>query len=341
VLFRSSVLAITAILNRIGYLAIALVPLLPLVYRADAIVVCVALLSIPGAIANVAFTTMFGHAVKPEKRARVVSIRNVWIGITSTTSALIGGAFLDAVQFPINYQVLFALAFAASMMSAYYLTRIRLPTRELVTPAGASNAPRGVRSFIGILRASRRFTRFTLVSFIFHWGLFFPGPLYSIFWVRNLHATEGWVGLFNMIGSATTIVFYPIWGRIAARRGNQPLMFLSALGLVTYPLLTALAPSPEWILLPAFLGGVFTPAFGLSFFNGLLEVCPEQNRAGYIAAYNTLISIAAFAGPLISTSLTAVFGIHAMLIVGGGLRLAGALLIWQQRVLVKKTVTAR
>lgn len=197
----------------------------------------------------------------------------------------------------------------------------------------APRAPRRVSEFLGMFRASRQYARFTFVSFIFHWGLFFPVPLYSIYWVRNLRATEGWVGLFNMIGSATTILFYPVWGRIAARRGNQPLLFASTLGLAVYPFLTAWAPSPEWIILPSLLGGIFVPAFGLAFFNGLLEVCPEWNRASHIAAYNTLINIAAFLGPLMATSLTAVCDIRVLLFVGGGLRLVGALLIGWWRVL--------
>lgn len=334
-----SVLVISALLNRVGYLAIALVPFFLATYRADAIVALVAILTIPGAVANVAFTTMFGRAVKPEHRARVVSIRNVWIGITSTTVALIGGKFLDWIVFPINYQVLFAVAFAGSLMSAYYLTRIRLPAET--APAPATTAPGGPRAFIEMLGASRSFTRFTLTLFVLHWGLFFAVPLYSIYWVRDLHATDGWIGLISMVGSATTIVFYPLWGRLAARRGNRPVLILSAVGLAAYPFFTALAPSVEWILGVSFLGGVFTSGFGLASFNGLLEVCPETRRASYIAAYNTLINITAFVSPLISTSLTSLLGIQPLLMIGAALRLLGSFLIWQQPVLTKRPTPAR
>jgi MFS family permease len=331
-----SVLLITGTLNRAGYLAIALLPFFLAMQRADAVVALVALLTIPGAIANVAFTTMFGRAVKPEHRPRVVSIRNVWIGITSTTAALLGGKFLDLIQFPFNYQILFAFAFAASMLSIYYLARIHLPMTSETARARASELSGGIRGLIAMLHASRGYLRFTLTSFIFHWGLFFAVPLYSIYWVRYLHASDGWVGLINMVGSATTIVFYPLWGRLTARHGNRPVMVLTTAGLATYPFFTALAPTVEWILLVSFLGGVFSSGFALAFFNGLLEVCPEQHRPSYIGAYNTLINIAAFVSPLISTSLITLLGIQAMLMLGAGLRLIGAILIWQQRVLAKK-----
>lgn len=325
-----SVLVLTAILNRLGYLAIALVPFFFLTRAADAIVILVALLTMPGAIANVAFTTMFAQAVPPENRARVVAIRNVWIGIVSTITAFIGGKFLDLVLFPINYQILFALAFAGSMVSAYYLTRIRLPEQAMTPQSPAKESPRGVRPFLAMLRGSHKFVAFTVSSFIFHWGLFFPIPLYSIYWVRVLQASEGWVGVFSMVGSATTIIFFPLWGRLATQRGNLYAIVIAAIGLALYPLATALSPSVEWIILVSFIGGVFSSGFGLTFFNRLLEVSPEQHRASYIAAYNTLINVTAFVGPIISTVLLSFFTIHALLIVGATLRLLGAFLFWRQ-----------
>ncbi len=184
-----------------------------------------------------------------------------------------------------------------------------------------------------MLDASPGYTRFTLASFIFQWGLYFTVPLYSIFWVRTLHASDGWVGLINMVGSGTTILFYPLWGRLTARRGNRIAMILTTAGLAGYPFFMAIFPNLEWMLFVSFWGGVFSSGQALAFFNGLLEVCPEENRAARIAAYNSLANIAAFASPLISTALIDVFGISAMLFFGAALRLVGSYLIWQMGVL--------
>ena len=326
-----SILNLTAFLNRFGYLVIALVPFFLMTNRADAIVILVALLAIPGAMANVAFTTMFGKAVARENRAHVVAIRNVWVGITCTLAAFFGGKFLDLVLFPINYQILFGIAFAASLMSQYYLMRIRLPADAPAIAARVRSEPGGARNFVTMLRGNRKFTRFTFASFVFHWGLFFPAPLYSIYWVRVLQASDGWIGSFSMVASATTIVFYPLWGRFTARRGNHPAAVVATAGLALYPLITAFAPSVEWILFVSFLGGVFSSGFSLAFFNTLLEVCPEQNRASYIAVYNILVNVAVFVAPLLATSLTMIFGIHAMLLLGAALRALGALAFWLQR----------
>ena len=322
-----SVLNISAVVNRFGYFLIALVPFVFATNRADAVVGVYALFMMAGGVANIAFTTMFGQAVKPDKRAQVVSIRNVLIGITSTLAAFFGGRLLDQIIFPINYQILFVIGFAASMMSSYYLTRIRLP-ETVISQVRKTGTPRGAREFIAMLRGARAYSRFAFASFLFHWALFFAVPLYSIFWVRELHASDGWIGVFSMIGSATTIVFYPIWGRIAIRCGNRYVMALAAAGLAMYQLFTAIAPNVEWIMFVSFLGGVFTPGFGLAFFNGLLEVCPEENRASYIAGYSTLVNFAAFISPMIASSLTAVVDLHGLMFIGALLRFAGAVWIW-------------
>lgn len=330
------ILLITGALNRIGYLPIALVPGVLATGRAEAVVAIAALLAIPGGIANIAFTTMFARAVRPENRAHVVSVRNILLGVTSTAAAVVGGKLLDWIVFPINYQVLFTGAFAASMLSILYLSRIRLPKDRPARRTGTENVTVDVRGMLSMLSAGDSYTRFTWSTFVFQWGLFFTAPLYSIFWVRTLHASDGWVGLFSMVGSAVTVFFYPFWGRLTAREGNRRAMIATTAGLAAYPIMLALVPSIEWVLGVSFWGGIFSSGQALVFFNGLLEVCPEKHRATRIAIYNTLTNAAAFASPLISTALVDIFGIQSVLILGGGLRLLGSFLIWQQRVLMNR-----
>lgn len=320
-----SVLVTTAVLSRLGYLAIALSPFFFMAKRADVIVAIVGLMTVPTAVFNVAFTTMFGQAVKPHNRAQVVSIRNVWVGITSTAIAFIGGKFLDHVMFPTNYQILFAVGFAASMVSVYHLGRIRFPAELATVATRAVDSPSGVRDWVRMLSNSRPYVRFSFSSFLFHWGGFFAIPLYSIYWVRVLKATDGWIGLLSMVGSATTILFYPLWGRLTMRRGNACGVLLAALGLAVYPLATMLSPSVEWIILVQILGGATTSGYGLTFFNRLLEVSPEQHRPSYIAAYYALVNLAMFASPLLSTSLSAAVDIRVLLLAGAAMRFLGAL----------------
>ncbi len=155
-------------------------------------------------------------------------------------------------------------------------------------------------------------------------------PHYSIYWVRTLDATEGWVGLLNVMGTALTIVFCPLWGRLTTRGGNAHGVVLTEMGLSMYPVLTALAPTVEWIIPIQLVAGVTSSGNRISFFNRLLETSPEEHRPSYIAGYNTLINMAAFVSPFVATSMTSMLDIRILFIVGAALRLLGSLLFWRQ-----------
>ena len=73
----------------------------------------------------------------------------------------------------------------------------------------------------------------------------------------------------------------------------------------------------------AVVGGVASAGFGLSLFNRLLEVTPNERRPSFLAAYNVLINVAVFVAPMIGTALIDSIGIVNALLLGGLLRFAG------------------
>jgi len=317
-------------LQRIGYLFIALVPALFVAHRADVIVVLVGLLTVPLAVAAVSFTALFARTVSPPHRARVISIRNVWFGVAQTLAGLLGGRFLELIIFPVNFQILFALGYLASMVGMYELTRIRVPP---ATVAPSQRVKIAWREMYRVVATNRAFMRFAVTLFLFHWGLYFAAPLFTIYWVRNLGASDGWVGLFSTMTNATTIVFFFVWGALVTRWGNRRVLILTTCGLAVIPALTAFAATNEFVLLVAFLGGAISPGFSIVMFNGLLQVCPEENRATFVATFHMLVNIAVFAAPIIATLLTAMSSVPMLLLVAAALRLIGGVLIWRGRAL--------
>jgi len=179
--------------------------------------------------------------------------------------------------------------------------------------------------FRQLLRANSRFVRFTLASFIFHIGLFWPVPLYSIYWVKYLNATEGWIGLMLMIQSAANAISNYFWGRVATRRGNRPVLLICTAGLVLYPILTALSTTLTPLLLVAVSGGFFGAGVSLTFFNLMLETSPAERRPTFIAVYNSLLNLLNFVTPLLATALIEGIGIRTDLLIGGTFRLLGVI----------------
>jgi predicted MFS family arabinose efflux permease len=132
-----------------------------------------------------------------------------------------------------------------------------------------------------------------------------------------------------MAMSAVTVVAYFYWGRVISRKGNRFVLVTSSLGALLYPVLTGLSPRIEPLLLASVVGGIFGAGFSLSFFNTLLEVCPQERLPSYVALNTTVINVAAFLAPLLGISLANFLDIRIALFIAGGVRLLGVGLFYQ------------
>ncbi len=328
---RLPIIVLTGFLQRLGYLLIALMPLVLRTYRPEVLVALVALITFPTAMSSVAFTSLLADVVPIGQRAQVVSIRNVLVSIVSTATMLIGGKLLDLLPFPLNYQLLFGVGFAASLVSLYYVSRIQVADAIV-----ADYRARHKESLTLRLRRSlkqivnqRDFVRFSASAFAFHWGLYLPSALYAIYRVKTLGASDTWIGLLSMVQSAVTIWAYFYWGRAIHRQGNRSVLVISSLGLMLFPVLTGLSTRVEPLLIPSIAAGFFTAGFNLSFFNTSLEVCPQERRPSYLAINTTLINVAAFLAPLLGTSLANLLDIRLALFIAGAMRVLGAGLFYE------------
>lgn len=313
--------------QRFGYFLVALLPFFT--QRVEALIALVALITVPAATSSLALTSMMADVISADKRAHAVSIRNVLVSSVSMATVLIGGKLLDILPFPLNYQLLFSFGFLTSLLSLRYLRHVQAPdvVVEHRTRVPGLTIAR-LRHFWGEVVNQRDFMRFASAAFIFHWGLYLPTALYPIYRVRELGASDSWIGLLAMAQNATTVFTYFLWGRVTTRRGNQPVLWISSLGMVSFPVLTGLSPRVEPLLLVSIIGGIFGAGFNLSLFNTMLEVCPQEHRPSYVAINTTLINVAAFLAPLLGVSLTNHLDIVKALFIAGVLRLFGSLLFY-------------
>ena len=109
------IVIIPSLLFRLGYPLLAIVPLLPLAVRTWSYVGIIAVSSIPTIISNIALTSQIGDMVRVDRRANVLSVRNMLSGVGATLAALVGGWLLSLLPFPGNYQFVFISAFLLSL----------------------------------------------------------------------------------------------------------------------------------------------------------------------------------------------------------------------------------
>jgi MFS family permease len=319
----------SGLLQRVGYLAMALVPFLIVTGRVEALILVNTLITLPAAVINTAITSLIPDLTSPEQRGEVVSVRWLILAAAATGAALLGGWFLDLVVVPLNYQLLLGAGAVLSLISLRYLKRIRVPDAVLY---GRETRPRQryswqhLRHSLASVRSHRGFLRFSLASFVFYWGLYLPGALWSIFRVRDLSASDTWIGLIAVVVDGSTIAGYFLWGKIIAKRGDRWVLIVTALGVTIYSLLTALIPSIGWMIPTSILGGFAWAGCNLAMFNVMLGVCPAERRPTYVALYTALMNVTAFAGPLLGAALSDWLGIRSAFVVSSAVRGLGVLL---------------
>jgi sugar phosphate permease len=172
------------------------------------------------------------------------------------------------------------------------------------------------------------FVRITVNTLLHGMGVWMAGPLYVLYFVRNLQASDAWLGLNGTIASIGTIVGYSFWRWLITRWG-EPVSLKRTIVLVgLYPVLVGLTPSLPVILLFGVLNGLIVPGVNLTHFNTLLRVTPPEARPQYTSIYITIMNIGAFVCPLISVAVATKIGLAPTLIGAGILSMIGSTSFW-------------
>lgn len=318
-------------LSRIQYALMALLPFLPGDLRVPFLLAAITLSGIPLCVGSIAVTTIIADVVPPAERPRVVANRSILMSLTTAAAAFFGGRLLDMLPMPLNYQVLFLIAFAFGMIDLFFLGRLIVPDAPVVSTF--SLRPRlfieQVREIVSTVRGTREFMYFTAGAFFLHWGFTYAWPLFSLWWVNGLHATEGLIGLTGTINMICLVLSNRMWARIAERRGNRFVLLAGFAMLTTLPVLYAFAPNAEFVIFPEMIGGVASAAFNMGLFNTMLEVSPDARRPSYIAFFSAAVNLPVFLSPMIAAGVVAPqLGVQTALGVGSLTRAAAWIVIF-------------
>jgi MFS family permease len=329
---RLPLILVTGLLQRLGYLAMALMPVIVITGQVEALIVINTLITLPAAVINTAITSLIPDLTTPERRGQVVSARWLILSVMATTAALAGGRILDLMPVPTNYQVLLGVGAFLSLLSLRYLRRIQVPGGVIVhrtdQPRERYSLQR-LRQSLTQIFSHRDFVRFAMASFVFYWGLYLPGALWSVIRVRNLGATDTWIGIIAVVVNGATIAGYLVWGKVTARWSQHRILVITAVAVAAYAFSTAFVPTIAWMIPTSILGGFSWAGCNLVLFSVMLGVSPNEHRPTYVAFYTALMNITAFGGPLLGAALSDWAGIRTAFVVASGVRLVGAILFFR------------
>jgi Major Facilitator Superfamily len=308
----------------LSYAVTGLAPfVVPKGYVVQAVLLIWAAATLPQTFVNVAFSVVMNAVAGPKGRYDLMSRRWTILGFTTAVAVAITGEVLDRIGFPINYQLVFMGLSLGGLLSYAYSSRIDLPDAEPPPRQPGLSLSQRFKGYINLIRSQPAFVSFTSKRFVYLSGAALATPLFPLYFVREVHATDAWIGIINTAQTAILLVGYPLWSRQWRVRGARFVLLWTTLGLTLYPALTAFTHRVEWIVFYAGLAGIFQAGLDLVFFDELMKSVPPEYSATFVSLAQSLQYLSTVASPLVGTVLADHIGIGGGLLVSAALRLIG------------------
>lgn len=319
-------------LYRSGFLVVALIPWLNFlgISQGALLVFWLVFLSIPVHFFNVGFIPMLTEVIPPANRVNVFTWRNVIYNAASSVCVYLFGQWLTRVAFPVNYQVMYVVSYFIALLSLFFLLKIQVPVKPMAIEV--QNRKKSLRESIKEIRQDlavysdfAAMVRNTLLHSV---GLWMATPLYMLYYVRILDASDSWIGTQGAVASLATIAGFLLWRKWMQRLGESKTLRITIILAGLYPLLVGLTESLTLILVWVALSGLLAGGISLSHLNTLLRVTPAKDRTGYTAIYMTTMNIGLFISPMIGVALADRFGFGPVLIACGIVTILGSASFW-------------
>ncbi|MEA3406462.1 MAG: MFS transporter [Chloroflexota bacterium] len=304
----------------------ALLPFLPPSISPFVLVAARGLVSIPGCAINISITTILGSVTTAQRRPRMLSVRMAINGLVSAAVGFGAGQWLERMPYPLNYQLLFTTAFVAGLGSVWALSRLDIP--EASEKEIRQRKRVGLRDIIPLIKSTPAFRDYSIAAFLMRFGMSFPMALYSIYRVRTLGSSDAWIGILLTVQRLLSVLAYFTLSRLLARKKFRQWLWVTCFLMALFPLTTALAHTPEMLLIPAAIGGLFGAGKNIFFTNTLFQVSPEEQRPTFVAANTFMANFTSFVAPLLGTMLAEVTTIRAALLTAAVIRAGGGLVFW-------------
>jgi MFS family permease len=282
-----------------------------------------AMATLPQTVVSIAFSVVMNAVAGPEGRYALMSRRWSILGLTAAITAMVAGQILNRLSFPVNYQVVFIGLAVGGLISYYFSSHIVLPDDVPVPRTAGLSPPQRLKSYVSLIRQERPFLSFVAKRFVFLSGMTFGAPVFPIYYVQKVHATDGWIGAINSLQTGVLLIGYIVWSRQGKKRGARYVLLRTTLIVALYPALVASTHSVVIIAVLAAVAGTFQAGLDLVFFDELMKTVPTQQSAMFISLAQSLQYLSSVAMPLFGTLVAGQVGLESALVVSSLLRLIG------------------
>lgn len=276
--------------------------------------------NITGAIAATIGNAFLAESVPEEWRGQVVGNRNALVAIATMLTSLAVGQILNRMSFEAGYQVIFAIGFIGSILSAWQLFQVK-------AVAGAEPAPCDAEASVPAPAAGARpeilrgpFRRLLIMMFLLNVGVFLISPVFPLYQVNVLHLSDQTISLAAALFGLVQFIVSTQCGAISRRIGFRQMTGLGMTIASFSTLMFTYSFSPQMYYATQLVGGTGWSIYGAGSVNYLLENVPAHDRSAHLAWFNLAINAAVLICGLLSASVVGVLGLFGAMLLGISVR---------------------
>ncbi|NEU76539.1 MFS transporter [Hassallia byssoidea VB512170] len=173
------------------------------------------------------------------------------------------------------------------------------------------------------------FLKFVLYLSIWCFAVNISAPFFNLYMLDNLDIDISVVTVYNALGTGANMLMLLLWGKLADRIGNRPLLLLVGVLVAVTPLLWLGTQTDQisfWVWLPLLhvLAGGTWAAIDLCTNNLMMAMAPLHNQSKYFAIAGAIAGIAGAVGIAVGSFLLTLPGVNNLLglfVLSGFLRL--------------------
>jgi len=209
------------------------------------------------------------------------------------------------------------------LISYYFSSHIKLAPVEPPEEGPVHNIRDILRGYTSLVLQDKPFVSFISKRFVYLTGAALAAPLFPLFLVRVIQASDSWISIINTSQTTVLILGYYLWTRQSRRHGTRRVLLITTLGMALQPLLVAFTVQSWQVAILMGMAGIFQAGLDLVFFEELMRTVPPEYSATFVAFAQSIQYFSSVASPVIGGLLASWLGIPAALIIAGIIRLSG------------------
>jgi len=309
-----------------GVMAIA-VAFVPVNLAVLSVLVLWGVFTLPSTAGAVALYGYLNGVAGPSGRYDLLSRRYAIMGLTTAITVALVGQFLGAVPFAGNYELVFLAFSAAGLLTCSFSNQVRVPDHARVERTQGGGGRERLAAFVGLLRSQPVFLGFIGRQFLLTFGLSIATPLIPLWYIREAHAPDAWVGVIGTAQSLAVLAGYYGSRRLLRRRSTRFLFVASTIGIAFYPAAMVLSRDLVVVAVVVAYGAFVGAGLNLVLFDELMKTIPARHVVTFTGVQTSLSNLAAIIAPLLGGVLADMVGIGPGLLLAAALTLIGGVLL--------------